>query len=202
MSSTLPPREHRSHHPEPRLRQGAHRAGRSVVGALMPSALAVAAVAALITALAVWQGEPPDQPRAAASTTRESTGGPAEDPTSTPPPATAASTPAEQATTAEETPSEPAEAASDMEVVVLNQTTRAGLAGEVAETLRGAGWTVPAVGNFRGVVPATTVYYPDGAEADALAAAADLPTEPRVRPRFGNLSTTRLTVVVTDSYPG
>jgi hypothetical protein len=52
------------------------------------------------------------------------------------------------------------------------------------------------------VVPATTVYYPEGAESDALDVAGHLPTEPRVRPRFGNLSTSRLTVVVTDSYPG
>ena len=50
-------------------------------------------------------------------------------------------------------------------------------------------------------MPATTVYYPAGAKAEARAAAAGLPTEPRVRPRFGNLSTTRLTVVVTDNYP-
>jgi len=86
-----------------------------------------------------------------------------------------------------------------VEVVVLNQTSRAGLAGEVATRLRGEGWTVPAVGNFRGVVPATTVYYPPGQEAAAQTAAEGLPTAPRIRPRFGNLSTTRLTVVVTDT---
>lgn len=74
--------------------------------------------------------------------------------------------------------------------------------GSVADVLRGKGWTVPAVGNFRGIVPATTVYYPEGEEAAAQAAAESLPTDPRTRPRFGNLSTTRLTVVVTDSYPG
>src|SRR3990170_931592 len=62
---TPPPADH------PRVRHGAHRTGRSVLGALMPSALAVAAVASLITALAVWQGEEPDQPRAAAATTSE-----------------------------------------------------------------------------------------------------------------------------------
>ena len=68
--------------------------------------------------------------------------------------------------------------------------------------LRGKGWAVPAVGNFHGTVPATTVYYPPGAEAAAQAAAEDLPTAPRIRPRFGNLSTSRLTVVVADGYPG
>lgn len=201
MSSTPPARTQRSH--EPRLREGAHRAGRGVVGALMPSVLAVAAVAALITALAVWQGEPPDQPGAAASTVKESTKAPDRAASRSAKPATTPAeqspTPAPESTTPDQT-DEPA--ASDLEVVVLNQTTRAGLAREVADRLRGQGWTVPAVGNFRGVVPSTTVYYPDGAEADALAVAEDLPAEPRVRPRFGNLSTTRLTVVVTDSYPG
>ena len=65
-----------------------------------------------------------------------------------------------------------------------------------------AGWDVPAVGNFRGTVPATTVYYPAGGETAALAVARDLRATPRTLPRFGNLSTTRFTVVVTDSYPG
>ena len=78
-----------------------------------------------------------------------------------------------------------------------------GLAGDGGRPGSAAkGWTVPAVGNFRGVVPATTVYYPPGQEAAAQAAAESLPTTPRIRPRFGNLSTTRLTVVVTDTYPG
>ena len=84
---------------------------------------------------------------------------------------------------------------------MLNQTRRGGLAASVAELLRGKGWAVPATGNFRGQVPSTTVYYPDGAEAQARLAAAGLPTEPRIRPRFGNLSPDRLTVVVTDNYP-
>jgi hypothetical protein len=192
--------------PEPRRRRGAHRTGRSVVAALMPSVLAVLAVTALVTSLAVWRGEETVQPGAAASTTspsgasREalsqapSTSSPANSPaapsTSAPPPSTDS---ADQATGSADL--------RDVQVVVLNQTSRSGLAGSVADQLRGKGWNVPAVGNFRGIVPATTVYYPAGEEAAAQAAAESLPTAPRTRPRFGNLSTTRLTVVVTDSYP-
>jgi hypothetical protein len=173
------------------------------VGALIPSALAVAAVASLITALAVWQGEAPDQPRAAASSAQEQSSlSSRPEPTPTPSPSVTASESAagESSLSSEPTASEPA--ARDLEVVVLNQTSRRGLAGSVADSLRAEGWDVYAVGNFRGVVPDTTVYHPEGAEAEALAVARDLPTEPRVKPRFGNLSTTRLTVVVTDSYPG
>ena len=58
-----------------------------------------------------------------------------------------------------------------------------------ADRLRERGLDGAGVGNFRGVVPATTVYYPPGAEAGAQTAAEDLPTAPRIRPRFGNLST-------------
>lgn len=195
--------------PVPRSRRGAHRTGRTVAAALMPSVLAVVAVAALVTSLAVWRGEDPGQPGAAASTTsptatREAisqapSSTPATSKAATKTPTTKSSTPpptreADQATEQDEL--------REVQVVVLNQTSRSGLAGSVADQLRGKGWTVPAVGNFRGIVPATTVYYPVGAEAAAQAAAESLPTSPRIRPRFGNLSTSRLTVVVTDSYPG
>lgn len=204
--------------PPTRTRHGAHRGGGGLAAALVPSLLAVAAVAALIAALAVWQAEEPSRPGSvAAATQRALRDAPAasapagSDPATTAPPAaTAASSPPSAGTTAESPAGSPAESRaaddavvrSSVEVVVLNQTSRAGLAGSVAERLRGIGWTVPAVGNFTGVVPATTVYYPPGAQGEALAVARDLPTEPRTRPRFGNLSTTRLTVVVTDSYPG
>ena len=186
----------------------------------MPSLLAVAAVAALITSLAVWQGEQAEQPSAAVSTGRSSGEEPATSSPPTPasssperssPGSTAGSTPGDtqvKGTKSAGTPTEQSPGTetgqspgSDMQVVVLNQTTRRGLASTVAEQLRSAGWPVPAVGNFRGIVPSTTVYYPPGGESGALAVAADLPVEPRVRPSFGNLSETRLTVVVTDSYP-
>jgi hypothetical protein len=219
-----------SHFPDtgpPRVRRGAHRTRRSLVAALMPSVLAVAAVTALVTSLAVWQGEQPDQPRAdaAAAATGRASASPASaapsttDATPSPAPATTSpgagttQTPAASASTqsavegtkAERTPTAektPAVDRSAVQVVVLNQTPRPGLAASVAAHLRAADWDVPAVGNFRGTVPSTTVYYPPGGEAVALAVARDLRSTPRIMPRFGNLSTTRFTVVVTDSYPG
>lgn len=186
----------------PGTRHGAHRGRHSILGLLMPSLLAVLSVAALITALAVWRGEQPAQPGAAASQTSSAASTPTPTVSSTP-----SSTPPSPAPSATPTPTPTASesetvATYDVEVVVLNQTSRSGLAGVVADRLRAEGWTVVAVGNFRGTVPATTVYHPDGEDAAAAALAADLPTDPRTRPRFGNLSTTRLTVVVTDSYPG
>ena len=66
--------------------------------------------------------------------------------------------------------------------------------------LRTAGWDVVNVGNFRGNVPSTTVYYPEGLEEAAALLAADLPGPDRTRPAFRNISQTRLTVIVADEY--
>ena len=189
--------------PTPARRQGAHRSGRGLVPAVLPSVLAVVAVAALITSLAVWRGQDPVQPQAAAATTSSTPASrealsQAPDPTST----KTSPLPTVPVTTAPVTTAPARSTLRDVQVVVLNQTSRAGLASRVADTLRADGWTVAAVGNFHGIVPATTVYYPPGEELAAQTAAEDLQATPRIRPRFGNLSTSRLTVVVTDSYPG
>ena len=207
---------HDSRAAQPRVRSGSHRAQRSVLAALLPSVLAVAAVAALITSLAVWQSEKNTATSAAAATrtdtadhdrgvekaasTRpahtDTASTPA--PSPTPEPSSATPEPPSASETAEADKPEPAR---ELTVVVLNQTTRRGLAAQIAAELQAKGWAVPGVGNFTGVVPATTVYYPPGADEQALVLARDLPTEPRIRPRFGNLSTSSLTIVVTDSYP-
>jgi hypothetical protein len=84
--------------------------------------------------------------------------------------------------------------------VVLNQSGGSGLAARVAKLVRDKGWDVDGVGNFRGTVSTTTVYYPSGQEAKARALAKDLPGDPRVMARFSNLSETRLTIVLTDDY--
>ena len=187
----------------PGARRGAHRSSRDIAGAVVPSLLAVLAVTAMITALYVWRGESPDTTTPAIATTKSSSA-PASSATGNPKATTkTASKPAVSAATRTATTAttKPAARVGDLEVVVLNQSSRKGLAGTVAQRLRDKGWKVALTGNFRGQVTATTVYYPPGAQADAEAAAAGLPTTPRVRPRFGNLSTSRLTVVVTDSYP-
>jgi len=186
-------------------RRGAHRSHRDIAGAFVPSLLAVLAVTAMITALYVWRGESPDTTTPASATTKKTSSAPASRATGTPTSTTKASaTPSASSATTRTTTAvvtKPSAKVGDLEVVVLNATSRKGLAGTVAQRLRDKGWTVALVSNFSGNVPATTVYYPPGAQADAEAAAAGLPTDPRVRPRFGNLSTTRLTVVVTDNYP-
>jgi hypothetical protein len=192
--------------PDPRVRRGAHRTSRAASATLLPSLLAILAVTSLITALYVWRGEEAQPPSAAASggspTPHSTTASPR-----TTSPATAASDTTTSATTTSAPTSQHTKAApgtqlrASIAIVVLNQTSQAGLASTVATRLRTKGWTVSGVGNFHGVVSATTVYYPVGHEAAATAAAKSLPTPPRVLPRFGNLSLTRLTVVVATNYP-
>jgi hypothetical protein len=188
--------------PDPRVRRGAHRTSRAASATLLPSLLAILAVTSLITALDVWRGQDAKPPPAAAARLSD---------TSTSPTA-AASTTATPEKINEPVASTGSPVATkrqtrallraDIDIVVLNETARPGLASTAAAQLRAKGWTVTGVGNFRGVVTATTVYYPFGHVAAAQAAARSLPTPPRVLPRFGNLSSTRLTVVVTSNYPG
>jgi hypothetical protein len=197
--------------PDPRVRRGAHRTSRAASATLLPSLLAILAVSSLITALYVWRGEDAQPPPAAASSGSRSGG--SSPSASTLPPASAGAKAASEKTTepgasssarpaSRRTTTPAARLRQDIALVVLNQTGRSGLASVVAARLRAKGWTVSGIGNFRGVVSATTVYYPVGHEAAAQAAARSLPTPPRILPRFGNLSTSRLTVIVTTNYPG
>jgi hypothetical protein len=188
--------------PDPRVRRGAHRTSRAATATLLPSLLAILAVTSLITALYVWRGEDAKPPSAAAAGASRTSASPAAtvstkaSPEQTNEPvATTSSPPAKK-------PKTGALLRADIAIVVLNDTVRPGLASTVATQLRSKGWAVTGVGNFRGLVSATTVYYPIGHAAAAQAAAKSLPTPPRVLPRFGNLSTTRLTVVVAANYPG
>jgi cytoskeletal protein RodZ len=196
--------------PDPHVRRGAHRTKRAPSAALLPSLLAILAVTSLITALYVWRGEDSKQPPAAASSgssgssSHSPTSTPSTSPTSTPTKTVKATEPVSKTSSPSTTKPKATTAEqlrASVALVVLNETTRSGLAATVATRLRSKGWTVAGVGNFRGEVPATTVYYPQGHEQAALAVAKSLPTPARTRPRFGNLSPTRLTVVVASNYP-
>jgi hypothetical protein len=80
--------------------------------------------------------------------------------------------------------------------VVLNETTEKGLAARVAQHLRSLGWTVTGVGNWRGDISTTTVYYPAGMLAAARSLAYDLGVS-RLRPVVPGMLGDRLTVVLT-----
>lgn len=82
-------------------------------------------------------------------------------------------------------------------LTVLNNSRITGLAARAAVTFRAGGWPVAVIGNFRGLIPATTVYYPPGEQAVAQQLAARFPRVTRVLPRFAGLPGSGLTVVLT-----
>jgi cytoskeletal protein RodZ len=192
-----------------RDRRGAHRMQRGPLQAVLPGLLALAAVGALVIAVLVMRGTAPSTTVAAGATSSPQASATSTATASATPSPSGSATPADGATTTptdgvSPTPDDTSTGSagavkSSTSVVVLNQTRISGLAGQVAQTLRGAGWTVSRTGNFSGNVPATTVYYPEGMQAAAEALAADVPGPDRVRPRFGNLSKDKLTVIVTSA---
>ncbi len=80
-------------------------------------------------------------------------------------------------------------------VSVLNATRTPGLARSAGATVTARGWTLAGVGNWRGYVPTSTVYYPAGREAEARQLAADLGV-PAVAPAPAGIHQQRLTLIV------
>jgi LytR cell envelope-related transcriptional attenuator len=86
-------------------------------------------------------------------------------------------------------------------LVVLNNSTRTGLAHSVATQASRKGWHVSRVGNLQAVVAKTTVYYAPGDHAAAVNLAHDFGSVQRVAPyRAGHLHGKGLTLVVTRSW--
>jgi hypothetical protein len=82
---------------------------------------------------------------------------------------------------------------------VLNQSAPGGSAKQIAKALRVAGWRIGRVDDFTGNVSTTTIYYPPGLRDSARVLAGSLPTlNPRLRPSFNTLSSTNLTVLLTN----
>lgn len=86
-------------------------------------------------------------------------------------------------------------------VDVLNNSTRSGLAHDVAGQVANAGWPIDVIGNFTGRVAESTLYYDRGQLAVARQLAHDLPAIRRVLPRFAGLPGSGLTLVVTRDWP-
>ena len=83
-------------------------------------------------------------------------------------------------------------------VNVFNNTTTAGLAGEVLAKVDEIGWNGLLADNWYGSVPATTVYYPEGMRREGRQLALDLGIQ-RVMPADidSDMSTENLTVILT-----
>jgi cytoskeletal protein RodZ len=163
--------------------------------ALVSSAVLVLAGAAWLAVLLLTgpgdDGSPAAAPTPSAAATT-ATPSPSESATAEP---TEAATP-EPSESPEPTPSAtPDVDRSAVAVSVLNASRTPGLARSVSQQVTADGWTVGAVGNWRGYSAANTVHYPAGREAQARQLADDLGIQ-AVQPIVNGMSGQRLTIVL------
>jgi len=84
-------------------------------------------------------------------------------------------------------------------VEVYNNSGIPGLAGKTSARAQGAGWEVVGSDNWYGTIPASTVYYPQRLEAQAVLLGKDLGIR-RVKPVIAPMRGDRLTVILTRDY--
>lgn len=133
-----------------------------------------------------------DAPRA--SSTPRAQPSPSDEPTTAEPTATTASPePTETQSTETESTEPPVER--DVPVSVLNNTGIRNLAASYSAKVSAAGWTVAAVGNWRGQIESNTVYFPGNLRPEAELLASDLDFE-RVMPSIVPMRMDRLTVIL------
>jgi len=85
-------------------------------------------------------------------------------------------------------------------VTVLNNSRRSGLGHEVAAEVRAKGWPIEKVGNYRGRLAMTTVFYAAGQLPQARELAREFPQIRRIEPRPADLPGQGLTLVVTRDW--
>jgi hypothetical protein len=86
-------------------------------------------------------------------------------------------------------------------VTVLNNSRIQGLASRAADQLRAKNWPIRLVGNYRGRLPVSTLYYLPGQHDVAELLADEFPAVQRVLPRPEDLPGSGLTLVVTREWP-
>lgn len=137
----------------------------------------------------VVDGDPDDSsPTAAATTSTPS-------PAATTPEATETAEPTETTSAPEPTETNPPPARREAAVAVLNNTGIRGLATTFSAKVRDAGWAPGGVGNWRGSVPANTVYFPARLKSQATLLADDVDID-RVLPSIATMGTDRLTIIL------
>ncbi|HEY0636345.1 MAG TPA: LytR C-terminal domain-containing protein [Pseudonocardiaceae bacterium] len=122
----------------------------------------------------------------------------------------AATTPAPQppATTATQAPPPPPPPQPPVAlpaVQVLNNSLEEGLAARAADDFRSAGWQISNVGNYRGLIPTSTIYFvPGDGDQEAAARRLGQQFDLRVEPRFEGIRDfpPGLIAIVTKDYGG
>lgn len=94
-------------------------------------------------------------------------------------------------------------AAKSFPLIVLNNTTVQGLAKRAAKLFETGGWTVTRYDNYQNDILSTCAYFDPsvrGAKAAAEALQQQFPTIRRVKPRFAELPSGPIVVVLTPDY--
>jgi hypothetical protein len=132
------------------------------------------------------------------------TSGPAKPTTTTAvPPATTTSAAPPATTTAKPPTQAPPGNPQSVPVRVYNNGTIAHLAEQAANDFRGAGYTVPTVGNYsQGIIATTTVYFRPGTDEEAEANAMAQAFHMRSMPRFDGIQSADpgVIVIITNDY--
>jgi hypothetical protein len=178
-------------------RMGVHRGRRRLLIAITPSLIAIIAVMGVIAALFALLGSPPPPVSSGAS---QAAGSAPETPAALRSPNSSTPTPSPVPPSASIPAAATTPEARRISVVVLNETVQRGLGAAAAREISAAGWTVVRVGNFRGTITETTIYYPDGEYQSAVSLRRAFPLLGRLRPAFPGISLTSLTVILTSSY--
>ena len=182
----------------PRPRRAAHRSPRNPLLVVVPilAALAVAALAIAVVTSLLGGGSSSPTPAAVSPATTHATTSPTPTPTATSPKPTSKPSPQGSKTPTHTHSPSPTVAAPQVPVVVLNQTTVPGAAAAMASDLRAHGWNVTGVGNWRGFVPVTTVYYWPGDEQAAQQLARESASVNRVMPATSPMLPGHLVVII------
>jgi LytR cell envelope-related transcriptional attenuator len=176
------------------------RRAQRIVGSLL-AALGVVVLVIAIIALRQPNGHQAAL-RTSAVADSSSTGSSAPAPSSTPPASSTtptSSSPAAPTTSASAT-TDPLKA---IPLIVLNNTSKTGLADTAAGRFRAGGWTVTSTGNLVNTIASTVAYYdPSVANAQAAATAlqAQFPAIKRVVAKFSGLPAGPIIVVLTSDY--
>lgn len=200
--------------PEGGARPQSHRAGEpaaATVRRLLPPLGAVASVVIVIVLLLFLNsrsstpGPAPGAVEAPPSSTPSTAAPPSPSPSPSPsasatPSASPTPLPSPTAPPVSEPPATTQPAVAKAPVTVLNNSRRSGLASDAAAQLRAKGWPISAVGNYRGRIAVTTVYYAAGQLPQARELAREFPQIQRVEPRFAGLPGHGLTLVVTRDW--
>ena len=175
-------------------------------GAVLPSPVVWLSMVAIVLAAVAFVTTRGDEPQerevtTASSSTSSSTsaGDEASSPATQTPSdddETATDEPSDTATPDEPKKTKPPVERADHGVVVFNNTTISGLAGEVLGKVGEIGWNPVAADNWYGTIPATTVYFPAGQRDAAQKLALDLGIQ-RLVPADPAMSDTNLTVILT-----